>query len=164
MTNLTPPIPPRNLLAVDVGLRTGLAYYDQDGRLQWYRSRHFGSPAHLRRGIAAIFNDLPELSWLILEGGGTLAEIWKREAKRRRLACQWVSAEQWRRQLLLPREQRHGSDAKSHADHLARRVIDWSGAPRPTSLRHDAAEAILIGLWGAVQTGLLPNIPAVIRH
>lgn len=100
----------------------------------------------------------------ILEGGGTLAEIWKREAKRRRLACQWVSAEQWRRQLLLPREQRHGSDAKSHADHLARRVIDWSGAPRPTSLRHDAAEAILIGLWGAVQTGLLPNIPAVIRH
>ncbi|MEN9933480.1 MAG: hypothetical protein RLZZ387_59, partial [Chloroflexota bacterium] len=29
------------LLAVDVGLRAGLALFDQDGRLRWYRSHNF---------------------------------------------------------------------------------------------------------------------------
>ncbi len=160
----TTPVPPKNLLAVDVGLRTGLAFYDHEGCLLWYRSRHFGSPTHLRRGIIAILNNLPELSWLILEGGGILADIWKSEAKRRKLNFQGINAEQWRQQLLYPREQRHGPEAKKHADYLARRVIDWAGAPRPTSLRHDAAEAILIGLWGAVHVGLLQEIPKNIRH
>ena len=127
----TTPVPPKNLLAVDVGLRTGLAFYDHEGCLLWYRSRHFGSPTHLRRGIIAILNNLPELSWLILEGGGILADIWKSEAKRRKLNFQGINAEQWRQQLLYPREQRHGPEAKKHADYLARRVIDWAGAPRP---------------------------------
>lgn len=162
--NTSTPVPPENLLAVDVGLRTGLAFYGHNGRLQWYRSCHFGSPAHLRRGIIAIVNDLPELSWLILEGGGTLAEIWKREAKRHQLDFQWISAEQWRQQLLLPREQRHGTEAKMHADQLARRIIEWAGAPRPTSLRHDAAEAILIGLWGSIHVGLLTETPEIIKR
>ena len=41
----------------------------------------------------------------------------------------------------------------------ARAVIEWSGAKRPTSLRHDAAEAILIGLWGALELGWLAELP-----
>jgi hypothetical protein len=45
--------------------------------------------------------------------------------------------------------------AKRTAAEVARRIIEWSGAPRPTSLRHDAAEAILIGLWGAIVLGWL---------
>ena len=43
---------PRQLLAVDLGLRTGLAAFGDDGRLRWYRSQHFGSTASLRRGGA----------------------------------------------------------------------------------------------------------------
>jgi len=35
---------------------------------------------------------------------------------------------------------------------------------RPTSLRHDAAEAVLIGLWGVVAVGLLPGYPSGIVH
>ena len=54
---------------------------------------------------------------------------------------------------LLPREQRSATLAKRAAGTVARRVIAWSGAPRPTSLRHDAAEAILIGLWGVMALG-----------
>ncbi|MBC8076709.1 MAG: hypothetical protein H7Y32_11595, partial [Chloroflexales bacterium] len=46
----------------------------------------------------------------------------------------------------------------------ARRVIAWAGAPRPTSLRHDAAEAILIGLWGALEVGWLPALPPELRR
>jgi hypothetical protein len=47
---------------------------------------------------------------------------------------------------------------------LARRVIDWSAAPRPTSLRHDAAEAILVGFWGALHVGLLAHVPPELRR
>ena len=42
-------------------------------------------------------------------------------------------------------------------------MIEWSGAPRPTSLRHDAAEAILIGLWAALEAGWLADVPETVR-
>jgi hypothetical protein len=48
------------------------------------------------------------------------------------------------------------------AAQLARNVIEWSGARRPTSLRHDAAEAILIGLWGVLSAGWLRALPPAI--
>ncbi|MFP2902614.1 hypothetical protein ACLEQD_40940, partial [Corallococcus sp. 4LFB] len=59
---------------------------------------------------------------------------------------------------------RSGALAKDAADGLARRVIDWSHAPRPTSLRHDAAEAILLGLWGALEVGWLAQVPVEVRR
>jgi hypothetical protein len=70
-----------------------------------------------------------------------------------------ISAETWRQQFLYPRQQRHGAQAKEYANELARRVIAWSQARRPTSLRADAAEAILIGLWGALEVGWLDQPP-----
>lgn len=151
-----------SLLAVDLGLKTGLALYRRDGRLCWYRSQNFGTAARLRRGVHGLLGELPDLAWLILEGGGPLARIWEQAARRRRISVRQISAEDWRHKLLYPREQRNGRQAKHNADDLARRVIDWSGAPRPTSLRHDAAEAILIGLWGVLNTKWLETIPAEI--
>jgi hypothetical protein len=70
-----------------------------------------------------------------------------------------VSAEKWRALFLRQRDQRSGEQAKRIADGIARRVVEWSDAPRPTSLRHDAAEAILIGLWGVIDVGWLPGVP-----
>ena len=154
----------RSLLAVDLGLKTGLASYGDDGRLCWYRSRNFGTAARLRRRVHSLLDETPDLAWLVLEGGGPLADIWEREAEHRHVQVQRISAEDWRRQLLYPREQRNGIQAKRSADDLARRIIEWSGAPRPTSLRHDAAEAILIGLWGVLDTGWLQELPAELRH
>ena len=75
--------PSQTLLAVDLGIRSGLALYNQDGRLRWYRSKNFGNTAQLRRGVRTILGELPDLAWLILEGGGDLAEIWQREAEYR---------------------------------------------------------------------------------
>jgi hypothetical protein len=148
-----------SLLAVDVGLRTGLAFYGRDGRLQRYRSQNFGSTLRLRRGVRRLLVETPGLLRLVLEGGGPLGEIWAREALRRGLPVRRVSAEEWREGLLLPRERRSGARAKDSAGDLARAVIAWSGAARPTSLRHDAAEAILIGLWGVLDAGWLPSLP-----
>ena len=153
-----------SLLAVDLGLRTGLALYGDDGRLRWYRSQNFGAKSRLRRGVPGLLDGVDDLAWLIIEGGGDLATAWLREAERRQISVRQISAETWRKKLLLPREQRNAASAKQHADDLARKVIDWSSAPRPTALRHDTAEAILIGLWGVLAVGWLTHLPAELRR
>jgi len=152
------------LLAIDLGLKTGLALYGMEGRLIWYRSQNFGAPSRLKRAVFSLLQDLPQLQWLIVEGGGPLADLWTREAERRAIRVRRITAETWRTVLLNPREQRNGLQAKQHADTLARRVIEWSGARRPTSLRHDAAEAILIGLWGVLEAGLIKDMPPEIAR
>lgn len=157
-------LPAKMLLAVDVGLKTGLALYACDGRLRWYRSHNFGTVARLRRGARRTLGALPELVWLILEGGGALAHIWEHEANRHNIAVYQISAEVWRSRLLYARQQRHGADAKYYAGDLARRVIAWSRLRRPTSLRHDAAEAILVGLWGTLEVGWLPQLPEELQR
>ena len=153
-----------SLLAVDLGVRTGLALFHRDGRLRWYRSQNFGNAARLRRGAPSVLDAAAEVERVVIEGGGPLAVIWEREAARRGLAVRRIFAERWRELLLLPREQRSGAQAKQTADLLARRVIEWSGAPRPTSLRHDAAEAVLVGLWGVIDAGWLDAPPAELRR
>ncbi len=149
---------------MDLGLRSGMALFGEDGRLRWYRSQNFGSQTRLKRAVPSVLQSAGPLAWLVLEGGGPIADVWEREAARRALPVLRVAAEDWRAVLLYAREQRSGSDAKDAADGLARRVIEWSGAPRPTSLRHDAAEAILLGLWGAREVGWLTQIPPEVRR
>ncbi len=140
------------LLAVDCGLKTGLALFTLNGRLLWYRSHNFGSRARLKKAAWSILKEIEGLSHLVIEGGGELAEIWVKEGTKRGLSVQLVQAEQWRKDLLLPRQRHTGKQAKQVADELAREIIDKSGAAKPTSLRHDAAEAILFGCW-AIQLG-----------
>ena len=151
------------LLAVDVGLRTGLAMYGRDGRLQWYRSQHFADPGALRRAVRRLLAEHAELILICLEGGGRLGEIWEKEAMTRGVRVRHVAAETWRSLILYERDQRHGRQAKNTADEVARRVIEWSAARRPTSLRHDASEAILIGLWCLLDAGWLKRLPCGIR-
>lgn len=135
------------MLAIDLGLRCGWAAFDGDGRLVSYGSRHFGSRASLRKAIPQILGGYPSLSLLVVEGGGDLFVPWEKEATRRGVAVQQVWGEDWRKSILLPWQRRTGKDAKAAADGVAREVIERSGAKRPTSLRHDAAEAILVGAW-----------------
>src|SRR5688572_1379143 len=137
------------LLAVDLGLRCGWAAFAEEGRLLAYGSRHFGSRATLRKAIPQILAGYPSLSLLVVEGGGDLFVPWEKEAARRSIAVKQVSGEEWRKTILLPWQRRTGKDAKAAADGVAREVIERSGAKRPTSLRHDAAEAILVGAWAA---------------
>jgi hypothetical protein len=148
-----------SLLAVDVGLRTGLALYGPNARLVWYRSQHYASRTSLRRGVHGLLDACSEVSRVVLEGGGPIADIWVREAQRRGLSVQQIAAEDWRGRFFDSKDLRGRDRSKLTADVLARRIIEWSGAPRPTSLRHDAAEAILIGLWGVLEAGWLEKLP-----
>jgi hypothetical protein len=136
-----------SLLAVDLGLRCGWAAFDESGRLLAYGSRHYGNRSALRKAIPQILGAYPRLARLVVEGGGELYIPWEKEAARRGIAVRQVASEEWRKSLLKPYEQGSGVDAKAAADGLARTIIERSGAKRPTSLRHDAAEAILVGVW-----------------
>ena len=149
----------RALLAVDLGLRSGLALYNAVGGLVWYRSQNFGAKARLKRAVYRLFQEHPAITHVVLEGGGDLGIIWRKEAERRGLEFEQIHAERWRRELLLQRQQRSGAVAKGYADRLARQVIAWSGASKPTSLRHDADEAILIGLWGVWRYDWIEELP-----
>jgi hypothetical protein len=151
------------LLAVDLGLGTGLALYRPDGRLAWYRSQHFANRATLRRGVAGLLDENPGLARIVVEGGGPLAVAWVREGERRSIPTLLVAAETWRRRLFGAAYDPARAGAKRAADAMARRVIEWSDAPRPTSLRHDAAEAILIGVWGVLECGWLDRLPDGLR-
>ena len=148
------------LLAVDVGVRTGLACWGDDAHLRWYRSHNLGNAARLRRAIPGLLDAVPDLAHLVLEGGGPLVDTWRSAGEKRALDVTVVSAETWRALFLLPREQRDGSTAKQVAGRLARRAITWGGARQPTSLTHDAAEAVLVGLWGLLAAGWLREAPA----
>jgi hypothetical protein len=143
----------KSLLAVDLGIRTWLACFRDDGRLDWYPSRNFGSRARLKRAAAAVLDEADPVCYVVIEGGGDLLIPWTGECRRRDIEVIQLDAGQWRSDLLLAREQRSGPAAKKNADTLARRIIEWSGAKRPTSLRHDVAEAICIGYWGLKQVG-----------
>jgi len=148
-----------SLLAVDCGVKTGFALFGDDGRLKWYRSQNFGAAYRLKRGIPGVLKAITDLQWIVLEGGGNPADLWIAEARKRDIMVLQISAETWRSRFLIPRNRRSGEQAKEHADEIARRVIQWSGAPNPTSLRHDAAEAILAGLWGVMEVGWLHDSP-----
>lgn len=152
-----------SLLAIDLGLRTGLALFDGDGRLIWYRSRNYGNRARLRKAAFSVLNDVNHVQVVAIEGGGDIAIPWISEIERRGLKLLQINAERWRSELLLSRHRRPGVDAKKHAIVLARKIIGWSDAKRPTSLRHDAAEAICIGLWAARQLGWLRRYPDIVK-
>lgn len=144
------------LLAVDLGLRAGLARYGADGELSWYRSTRFANRGVVRRAVAGILAEAAPLAWLVVEGDRHLGELWVRAAERAGVRVMGVTAERWREALLLPREQRSGAAAKRRALGRAREIIGASSAPNPTSLTHDAAEAVLIGRWAVAALGWRP--------
>ena len=61
-----------SLLAVDLGLKTGLALFAGDGRLLWYRSHNYGTTERLKRGVPDILDSISELTHVVIEGGGNL--------------------------------------------------------------------------------------------
>ncbi len=139
-----------SLLAVDLGLWTGYACFSlgERPRLRWYRSQHFGTRAALKRAIPRVLMEAGPLAAVVLEGDRHLGDLWGSVAERRGAKVARVAAETWRSALLLPRQQRHGSDAKAAAVFVALACIKESEAPMPkTALGDDVAEAICIGLY-----------------
>jgi glutamate-1-semialdehyde aminotransferase len=123
-------------LGVDLGLATGIAVYNRDDEI-----------AHVHS--------------VILEGGGDLAEVWQRAAVHRGIHLRIVQAHHWRARFFYPREHRSGPEAKAHAIKMAAQVVDWSETRGVSgaSLGHDAAEAVMVGLFGVIDAGWLADPP-----
>lgn len=141
------------LLAVDAGLRTGLALVDGAGRLVWCRSHNLGSAVRLKKAAARILYELADLEYVVVEGGGSLTDIWVHAATRRGLPCRVIQAQDWREDFLLPREMASGSKAKAAARRFVSTIVRGEGWTSPTLPGHDAAEAALIGIWMAARLG-----------
>jgi hypothetical protein len=113
----------------------------------------------LKQALPRILDEAPGLVALFCEGDRHLGSLWTKLAEKRGARCVVTHAERWREVLLAPHERRDGAQAKAHADLRAREVLASSGLKRPTSLRHDAAEAILLGLWGCLELGWVQRSP-----
>lgn len=134
------------VLAVDLGLRCGLAYFEDSGTLVWFRSHHFANVGALKRAVYGLVRDA-DPAVVVVEGDRRLAAIWERSALKLGATLVHPSPEQWRRDLLLPREQTSSAVAKASARTLAEQIIAERGVAGATELRTDTAEAICLGWW-----------------
>lgn len=148
-----------HLLAVDVGLYTGLAFFNRNAQLLWYCSHHLAGPQQLKRLAARLLRSAPRPTHLYFEGGGALAQIWEKEATTQSLIQVQVQAQQWREHLFHARQYSSSAIAKREAQHLAHKMTRALGGKKPTSLRHDTAEAILIGIYALLELGWLECLP-----
>lgn len=150
---------PEFLLAVDAGVKTGLALFDSSGKLHWHRSHNMGSVPALRKAAFHLVNAIPDLKYIVVEGGGQIAGIWKKMAERYGIKFIMTDALHWRRDLLYSREQRSGETAKQIAAEMAIRFLKENGTPPAQTPLHDSAEAILTGVWYCHQLGWLKQKP-----
>lgn len=135
------------ILAVDLGVRTGMALFNAAGELEWVRSGNFGNSSRLKKAIPSYLGYLDKKSILVLEGGGSLAEIWEKAARKRGISVKQIHAVEWRKDIFYARDQRNASTAKHHAIEKAMELIRHSQVPAPKNLTDDAAEAFLAGYW-----------------
>lgn len=135
------------LLAIDLGLRTGFALYE-DGRLVAHRSTRFPSRSAIKSAAWSVLREFGPLDEVVAEGDRLIGELWQKVAEKQNATFRLIGAETWRDELLYAREQRGSSVAKQSAVELAHAVIEDHGAPRAYGeLNDDVAEAILVGLW-----------------
>lgn len=142
-----------HLLALDLGLRFGWACYQQDSRLVAYGSHHCGQANKLNSVAYQSIIRLPKGSALIVEGGGDLLKYWTKYALKYDIDLFNIHAERWRTDCLPARCLNDGKRAKKEAINLSQSLILSRAGRGATSLRHDTAEACLIGWWGLRELG-----------
>lgn len=149
----TPPV----LLAVDLGLRCGMALFNDEGRLLSCRSLSLQNRSALKR---AVFQLIPTtVTHLWCEGDAQLAQPWMKVVQKRGGQCHVVSAETWRPHLLSSKEQADKRTAKDAARRHARALLTEDGVIGVTTQSDDVAEAILLGRYAVAELGWRPLRP-----
>jgi len=145
------------LLAIDLGVRTGWASYNDSGFLSGFGSHNYGSAGRLKKAVYPFLKQFKNLEFLIIEGGGKLSKYWEYVATQNSIEVIQTHAHVWRKELFLQKNITYSYKMKKHAERTAREIIEKSNLSQPKDLKHDAAEAILIGFWGCLQIGWLAN-------
>lgn len=142
------------ILAIDLGLRTGVAVWDDTARLRTWQTIRFRSPRALQQGVRTVVRDLDDdVVFAVTEGDLDLARPWDRALTARGIRVLHVQAHQWRRDVFADQPDLDGKAAKRAALALARRLIREHAARGVPHLKHDAAEAICLGYWAAWREG-----------
>lgn len=145
----------RSILGIDLGIKTGLAHFLENGKLISYWSHNFGTRNKLRKGVYTILTNIArerQIKCIVIEGSKIFAKPWTNMAKRLNVDCHIVEPHIWREQL-FGKKDITSQDAKKKATVYARKIIINSGLSPPKYLNHNAAEAILIGFWGVINFG-----------
>ena len=140
-----------HLLSIDLGLRFGWSCFDQKTRLIAYGSHHCGQANKLGNIAYSVMKVLPSNSVVLVEGNSELYKHWQRNAQKFQIPIIQVYAEGWRHDCLSQKEQVDGKRAKEAAIRIAKTLIKSQSGQGSHSLRHDAAEACLMGWWGLKQ-------------
>jgi len=143
------------LLAIDLGVRTGWATFNEEGILTDVGSHNYGNAGRLKKAAYPFLVQFPDLRYLIIEGGGKLAKYWKNAAIQQSVKVIQTHAHVWRDELFQKKKITHTKPMKKHAEDEARSVIEKSKLSQPKKITHDAAEAILTGYWACKEIGWL---------
>ncbi|MDD3130933.1 MAG: hypothetical protein PHN94_03835, partial [Bacteroidales bacterium] len=95
--------------------------------------------------------------------GGPLLKLWDAYLEKRNIEVLHIMAEEWRRALLLSREQRKGAQAKENAVRYAGIIIQKISNQKTLVTNNNAAEAILIGTWAMEKLGWINSAAALLR-
>jgi len=153
-----------DLLAVDLGVKTGLAFWTSEGHLKWYRSQNYGSKERLGRAVFQVLHSVEQPAMLVLEGGGRLADLWADIAQRTGWPTEVLHAEEWRSHLINQSELNSATSLKDISVYYAKRAAVWGRHPVAGKLNHNTAEAILAGLWVLIKNGFSGNLPWLLPY
>ena len=174
----------RMLLAVDLGLRTGVSMFDDSGRLLRYEYFHFDSAEKLQEMAEILLKEwelevntrvntvesgnMFKLTHIAIEGADPpLAEAWRR-ASNGLMALLFVKPEEWRGDLLTKEEMFSGESSKAASRRMAQQIIAEYGETNVQpclDIQTDMAESLLLGLHVARRLGWVPlKDPAVTKQ
>jgi Calcineurin-like phosphoesterase len=176
------------LLAVDMGLKSGVSLFSSEGKLLRYEQFQFDQdelPETAKKLVAewerAVIDDNNDagsgtttakscLSHIAVEGvNGYMFRAWAEAAASSIKPCVLkVSPEEWRAELSNKKERRHngGQDANAAARLIARQVVDDYGVmgTHQGKFKTDVAEAVCLGLYASRRLGWIGQEPAVRRY
>jgi hypothetical protein len=172
------------LVAVDLGLRTGLALYSEEGRLLEYQNAIYGSAEELRVGCLALLAEWEakyqqavdeddevisyRISHVALEGADVALKALWRDMIHDHLNdahILLVKPEEWRADLLLSKEKASGEAAKEASRLIARQLVaDYGGRLHKGKFPTDVAEAVLLGYHVSRRLGWLVRKEPSVRR
>lgn len=153
------------LMAVDLGLRTGVCLLDQQGRILQYAQFHYDTTDALCKGAEKLLKEWQEeynrvngayISHLAIEGSDPpVLDAWRTAASklRRPPAILYVRPEEWRSDMLSHADQQSGALAKEASERLAEALLHQQEQDSGGAVATDVAESILLGVHVARRLG-----------
>jgi hypothetical protein len=167
------------LLAVDLGLRSGVSLFNNRGELVRYEQFHFERET-LQDTAQQLVQEWEEdvnkesdgsdprpwrVTHLAIEGGDPVfRDAWSEATED--MSLLFVPPEEWRGSLLLDKEKTSGKESKAAARLIARQVVTDFGVMslHDGTFKTDVAEAVVLGLYVARKLGWITREPAVRRY